>query len=157
MKENNFSYPNFHFFGYLTSANLVKPIMRHTLKMIWLDVLERPKWIDEKGKIRGGDALFVNKGDVIIGKISIQSDKSGNEIFSDCSVVIGKGEEGYIDRIFSTITPNGYKLVKIVIRSLRIPEVGDKFASRAAQKGTVGMVYKQEDMPFTREGIGRVL
>jgi DNA-directed RNA polymerase beta subunit/intein/homing endonuclease len=115
--------------------------------------LRHPKWIDEKGKIRGGDALFVKKGDVIIGKISIQSDKSGNEIFSDCSVVIGKGEEGYIDRIFSTITPNGYKLVKIVIRSLRIPEVGDKFASRAAQKGTVGMVYKQEDMPFTREGI----
>jgi DNA-directed RNA polymerase beta subunit/intein/homing endonuclease len=112
-----------------------------------------PKWIDEKGKIRGGDALFVQKGDVIIGKISIQSDKSGNEILSDCSLVIGKGEEGYIDRIFSTITPNGYKLVKIVIRSLRIPEVGDKFASRAAQKGTVGMVYKQEDMPFTREGI----
>lgn len=115
--------------------------------------LRHPKWIDEKGKIRGGDALFVQKGDVIIGKISIQSDKSGNEIFSDCSLVIGKGEEGYIDRIFSTITPNGYKLVKIVIRSLRIPEVGDKFASRAAQKGTVGMVYKQEDMPFTREGI----
>ena len=115
--------------------------------------LRHPKWIDEKGKIRGGDALFVQKGDVIIGKISIQSDKSGNEILSDCSVVIGKGEEGYIDRIFSTITPNGYKLVKIVIRSLRIPEVGDKFASRAAQKGTVGMVYKQEDMPFTREGI----
>ena len=115
--------------------------------------LRHPKWIDEKGKIRGGDALFVKKGDVIIGKISIQSDKSGNEIFSDCSLVIGKGEEGYIDRIFSTITPNGYKLVKIVIRSLRIPEVGDKFASRAAQKGTVGMVYKQEDMPFTREGI----
>jgi DNA-directed RNA polymerase II subunit RPB2 len=115
--------------------------------------LRHPKWIDEKGKIRGGDALFVQKGDVIIGKISIQSDKSGNEILSDCSLVIGKGEEGYIDRIFSTITPNGYKLVKIVIRSLRIPEVGDKFASRAAQKGTVGMVYKQEDMPFTREGI----
>jgi len=115
--------------------------------------LRHPKWIDEKGKIRGGDALFVQKGDVIIGKISIQSDKSGNEILSDCSVVIGKGEEGYIDRIFSTITPNGYKLVKIVIRSVRIPEVGDKFASRAAQKGTVGMVYKQEDMPFTREGI----
>lgn len=48
MQENNFSFPNFNFFGYLTSANLVKPIMRHTLKMMWLDVLECPKWIDEK-------------------------------------------------------------------------------------------------------------
>uniref|UniRef100_A0A6C0H2Z3 DNA-directed RNA polymerase n=1 Tax=viral metagenome TaxID=1070528 RepID=A0A6C0H2Z3_9ZZZZ len=115
--------------------------------------LRKPKYVDKKGKICGGGSLFVQKGDVIIGKISIQSDKSGNEIVSDCSIVIGKGEEGYIDRIFSTITPNGYRLVKIVIRCLRIPEVGDKFASRAAQKGTVGMVYKQEDMPFTREGI----
>ena len=115
--------------------------------------LRHPKFKDEKGVVKGGGALFVQKGDVIIGKISIQSDKSGNEIVTDCSVVIGKGEDGYIDRIFSTITPNGYKLVKVVIRSLRIPEVGDKFASRAAQKGTIGMVYKQEDMPFTREGI----
>jgi len=115
--------------------------------------LRHPKWVDEKGKTKGGGALFVQKGDVIIGKVSIQSDKSGNEVLSDCSIIIGKGEEGYIDRIFSTITPNGYRLVKVVIRSLRIPEVGDKFASRAAQKGTVGMVYRQEDMPFTREGI----
>ncbi len=115
--------------------------------------LRHPKWIDEKGKTRGGGALFVQKGDVIIGKMSIQSDKSGIEVMSDCSVIIGKGEEGYIDRIFLSTTPNGYKLVKIVIRSLRIPEVGDKFASRAAQKGTVGMIYRQEDMPFTKDGI----
>jgi len=115
--------------------------------------LRHPKWIDEKGKTRGGGSLFVQKGDVIIGKMSIQSDKSGIEVMSDCSVIIGKGEEGYIDRIFLSTTPNGYKLVKIVIRSLRIPEVGDKFASRAAQKGTVGMIYRQEDMPFTKDGI----
>ena len=115
--------------------------------------LRHPKWVNEKGQIMGGGSLFVQKGDVIIGKVSIQSDKSGNEVLSDCSIIIGKGEEGYIDRIFTSTTPNGYKLVKVVIRSLRIPEVGDKFASRAAQKGTVGMVYRQEDMPFTREGI----
>ena len=146
--------------GYNSEQICVPPTDRrkHDANYGLLDVngivrLRHPKWVDEKGKNRGGDALFVQKGDVIIGKISIQSDKSGNEVISDCSLVIGKGEEGYIDRIFSTITPNGYKLVKVVIRSLRIPEVGDKFASRAAQKGTVGMVYKQEDMPFTREGI----
>ena len=115
--------------------------------------LRHPKWTDEKGNVHGGGALYVQKGDVIIGKVSVQSDKSGNEILTDCSVIIGKGEEGYIDRIFTSITPNGYKLIKVVIRSLRIPEVGDKFASRAAQKGTVGMIYRQEDMPFTQEGI----
>ena len=115
--------------------------------------VRQPKWTDKNGVVRGGGAVYVQKGDVIIGKVSIQSDKCGNEILTDCSLIIGKGEDGYIDRIFTSITPNGYKLIKVVIRSLRIPEVGDKFASRAAQKGTVGMVYRQEDMPFTREGI----
>ena len=112
-----------------------------------------PKWVDEKGVTRGGGSVYVQKGDVIIGKISVQSDKSGKEVLSDCSIIIGKGEEGYVDRIFISTTPNGYRLIKVVIRSQRIPEVGDKFASRAAQKGTVGMVYRQEDMPFTSEGI----
>jgi intein/homing endonuclease len=115
--------------------------------------VRQPKWTDKNGVVRGGGAVYVQKGDVIIGKVSIQSDKCGNEILTDCSLIIGKGEDGYIDRIFTSITPNGYKLIKVVIRSIRIPEVGDKFASRAAQKGTVGMVYRQEDMPFTQEGI----
>jgi DNA-directed RNA polymerase beta subunit/intein/homing endonuclease len=115
--------------------------------------VRQPKWTDKNGVVRGGGSVYVQKGDVIIGKVSIQSDKCGNEILTDCSMIIGKGEDGYIDRIFTSITPNGYKLIKVVIRSLRIPEVGDKFASRAAQKGTVGMVYRQEDMPFTQEGI----
>jgi len=115
--------------------------------------VRQPKWTDKNDVVRGGGAVYVQKGDVIIGKVSIQSDKCGNEILTDCSMIIGKGEDGYIDRIFTSITPNGYKLIKVVIRSLRIPEVGDKFASRAAQKGTVGMVYRQEDMPFTQEGI----
>jgi DNA-directed RNA polymerase II subunit RPB2 len=112
-----------------------------------------PVWKDSNGNTQGGGSVYVQKGDVIIGKISVQSNKDGDETLTDCSLVIKKGEEGYIDRIFTSTTPNGYKLVKVVIRSIRIPEVGDKFASRAAQKGTVGMVYSQEDMPFTCEGI----
>ena len=115
--------------------------------------LRHTKSVDKNGKITGGGAVYVEKGDVIIGKVTVQSDKSGNEELSDCSLVVDKGEEGYIDRIFTSITPNGYKLVKVVIRKERIPEIGDKFASRSAQKGTCGMVYRQEDMPFTAEGI----
>ena len=112
-----------------------------------------PIYTDENGKTQGGGSVYVETGDVIIGKILVQTSKSGPEEISDASLVIKKGEEGYIDRIFTSITPNGYKLVKVVIRTLRIPEVGDKFASRSAQKGTLGMVYRQEDMPWTEAGV----
>jgi DNA-directed RNA polymerase beta subunit len=112
-----------------------------------------PVYTDQNGKKCGGGAVYVESGDVIIGKILIQSSKSNPEELTDISLTIKKGEEGYVDRIFTSISPNGYKLVKVVIRTLRIPEVGDKFASRAAQKGTCGMIYNQTDMPFTQDGI----
>lgn len=100
-----------------------------------------------------GPATVVKKGDVIVGKIVITGNKSTGESKIDASVIIQPGEEGVIDRVRVMITPNGYKLVKIVIRVTREPTLGDKLASRAAQKGTIGMVYRQEDMPFTLAGI----
>jgi len=112
-----------------------------------------PHWTDDKGNQRGGGNVWVEQGDVIVGKILVQSNKAGTEELSDNSLVIKKGEDGYVDRIFISTTPNGYKLIKVVIRTLRIPEVGDKFASRAGQKGTTGAIYKQEDMPWTASGI----
>lgn len=101
--------------------------------------IRHPLWTDEAGKQHGGGNVYVENGDVIVGKILVQSSKSGTEELSDSSLVIKKGEEGYIDRIFSSTTPNGYKLIKVVVRTLRIPEVGDKFASKSAQKGTCVM------------------
>ena len=112
-----------------------------------------PTWVDENGKTQGGGAIYVQKGDVIIGKMLIQNDKDGVENISDVSEIIKKGDEGYIDKVYTSVTPNGYRLVKVTISRIRVPEIGDKFASRAAQKGTVGMVYSQEDMPWTQDGV----
>ena len=103
------------------------------------------------GLVRKGTPVF--KGDVIIGKTSTKSYKDDDESKTDCSYIIKNGEEGVIDMVYSGLSSEGNRLIKIKIRSLRIPEVGDKVASRSAQKGTIGMVLNQEDMPFTDEGI----
>ena len=113
--------------------------------------------LDENGIVRTrtlkGEAVYVKKGDVLIGKIVVTNNKNGEELKTDSSVVVDTGEEGIIDRTIVTITPAGYKLVKVVIRVYRSPTLGDKLASRSAQKGTIGMMYRQEDMPFTSSGI----
>jgi DNA-directed RNA polymerase II subunit RPB2 len=107
--------------------------------------------LDENGIIRRG--MYVKKGDVLVGKVMTKSDKAGNETKTDISRVAQGDEEGRIDRVYSSLTPNGYRLIKVVVRNEKIPEVGDKFASRAAQKGTVGMTYPHSKMPVTAEGI----
>lgn len=113
--------------------------------------------LDQNGVVRtrnpDGSAVYVQPEDAIVGKVSIQSSKSGQETLSCCSLIIKKGEEGFIDKVYDFKTPSGYRMVKIVIRKVRIPEMGDKFASRTAQKATLGMVYSQQDMPWTQDGI----
>jgi DNA-directed RNA polymerase II subunit RPB2 len=95
---------------------------------------------------------YVSDGDIIIGKVNpIKNDSKYN--YQDSSVNIRYSEEGYIDDKYIDTNPEGYKFCKIRIRSIRIPMIGDKLSSRHGQKGTIGMVYPQEDMPFSKNGI----
>lgn len=101
---------------------------------------------------------FVTTGDVIIGKC--MPNRIGNVIhYKDNSVPIKNNESGFIDKNcyndehFLNINPEGNTFCKVRTRYERIPTVGDKFSARSAQKGTIGMTYRQEDMPFTKDGI----
>lgn len=113
--------------------------------------------LDSTGVIRErndmGGEMRVKKGDVLVSKIITLLTKSGEESYKDDSYVVSESEEGYIEKVHNMILPSGYRLIKIIIRKTRKPIMGDKFASRAAQKGTMGKSYRQEDMPFTASGL----
>jgi len=71
----------------------------------------------------------------------------------DDSVFPKKGQLGYVDKSFITEGEEGQRIAKVRIREQRIPSLGDKLASRAGQKGTVGLVMPESDFPFTKDGI----
>ncbi|PIN77665.1 DNA-directed RNA polymerase subunit B [Candidatus Woesearchaeota archaeon CG10_big_fil_rev_8_21_14_0_10_33_12] len=102
----------------------------------------------------------VIEGDVIIGKTSPPRFLSSMDQYNlapssrrESSVALKHGEEGVIDFVLITESSEGNRLVQVKIRDQRIPELGDKFTSRHGQKGVVGLIVDQADMPFTASGI----
>lgn len=101
----------------------------------------------------------VRGGEVIIGKSSPPRFMSSFFEYRastrrrDTSISIRPNETGIVDRVIIAEDSDGNRLVKVRVRDPRIPELGDKFASRHGQKGVLGLILPAEDMPFTEEGV----
>jgi DNA-directed RNA polymerase II subunit RPB2 len=107
--------------------------------------------LDDNGIIREGTEI--DEFTVLIGMTATDLTPGTTDTNRhDRSVVPKKGQKGVVDRVFITEGAEGQRIAKVRIRETRIPAMGDKMASRAGQKGTVGMVIPECDMPFTKSG-----
>jgi len=102
----------------------------------------------------------VSGGDILIGKTSpprfmeeYRELESSGPYRRDTSIGVRPSETGVVDTIILTQSAEGGKMFKVRIRDMRLPEIGDKFASRHGQKGVVGLLAKAEDLPYTAEGV----
>ena len=102
----------------------------------------------------------VAEGDVVIGKTSPPRFLSSMDEYNlasntrrESAVALSHGERGIVDFVVITENEEGNKLVQVRLRDQRIPEIGDKFTSRHGQKGVIGLIVPQADMPFSASGI----
>ena len=105
--------------------------------------------LDEHGIIKEGTELHDKM--VVIGMSSLIDPKSALRV--DASKVPKKGQLGIVDKTFITEGEEGERIAKVRVREIRIPAIGDKMASRAGQKGTIGNIIPESNMPFTRDGL----
>jgi len=103
---------------------------------------------------------IVSGGDILIGRTSPPRFIEEYKEFEvkgpyrrDTSIGVRPSENGVVDTVIMTQSVEGGKMYKIRVRDMRIPEIGDKFASRHGQKGVLGMLVNQEDLPYTSDGI----
>ncbi|KAG9394004.1 RNA polymerase Rpb2, domain 6 [Carpediemonas membranifera] len=100
-------------------------------------------------------------GDAVIGKLresrgrdgSQLRDSSGKVEAVNSSNTLRAVESGVVDRVLVSQSESGAPFIKVRIRSVRVPQIGDKFSSRHGQKGTCGMQFRQEDLPYTIDGV----
>ena len=111
--------------------------------------------INSKGVIP--ENTIVENRDIIIAKVKQIKENRNDHTkvikFEDQSKIYKTSEDTYIDKNYIDRNGEGYNFAKVRLRTLRKPVIGDKFSSRMGQKGTIGDIIPECDMPFTKEGI----
>ena len=111
--------------------------------------------VNSKGVIP--ENTLVENRDVIIAKVAPIKENRNDHTkvikYEDQSKIYKTVEETYIDKNFIDRNGDGYNFAKVRIRTVRKPVIGDKFSSRHGQKGTVGNIIPECDMPFTSDGV----
>jgi len=100
---------------------------------------------------------LVENRDVIIAKTvpikENRNDPTKTVKYEDQSKTFRTTEETYIDKNYTGRNGDGYNFAKVRVRTMRKPVLGDKFSSRHGQKGTIGNIIPECDMPFTKNGL----
>ena len=111
--------------------------------------------VNSKGVIP--ENTIVENRDIIISKITPIKENRNDHTkvikFEDQSKIYRTAEETYIDKNYIDRNGEGYNFAKVRLRTLRKPVIGDKFSSRHGQKGTIGNIIPECDMPFTKSGV----
>ena len=106
-------------------------------------------YINEQGLIK--EETTLNDKIMVIGKSMTNVDDPTT--FIDMSTKTKKGQLGIVDKSFITEGEEGTRIAKVRIREERIPAIGDKVCSRCGQKGTIGLIIPEENMPYTKDGL----
>jgi len=164
------------FFNTLYFRTYVSEAVKHKSTTQNSEIFKNPKTEDKvRGYKKGSydsinangmpiEGKFVGENGIIVGKLlELAKDHTSEFKYSDVSTILRKNEEGTIDRTLPgnfiqfknirNINSEGNEFIKARVSSFRQPETGDKFASRHSQKGTIGLLAKQIDLPHTDSGL----
>jgi DNA-directed RNA polymerase II subunit RPB2 len=111
--------------------------------------------VNSKGVIP--ENTLIENRDVIIAKVTPIKENRNDHTkiikYEDQSKIYKTVEETYVDKNYIDRNGEGYNFAKVRTRVVRKPVIGDKFSSRHGQKGTVGNIIPECDMPYNDKGV----
>jgi DNA-directed RNA polymerase III subunit RPC2 len=125
----------------------LKPVFQH--EILGPDGLAEVGTKIESGQVYINKSVPVNASEDLV----LNRNPEAPEEYRETPMSYKAPEASYIDKVMLSSSESEQPLIKVLLRQTRRPELGDKFSSRHGQKGVVGIIVQQEDMPFNDQGI----